>query len=280
MTGFIYALFVVLLIILGLLAVILYKIYKKISIILHNKEEQDKHHIRQLKMLESVISMLNNEKYLIYKGGIDTYRQIVAAQEIDRMIGLGHTTNLRGWPISPDALLEILKYIKEYKPKLIIELGSGSTTAAISSLIKKYNLNTKLISVDHEKLYLEKTKLKVKYTNNVEFVHAPLKKQKITGLKSPFNWYDINLINKVVKNRKADLLIVDGPPESTNNNARLPALRALASHLTVRAAIFLDDYNRTGERAAAEDWVVFDKDNNLTVESIETEKGLAFFKRG
>jgi len=226
-----------------------------------------------------IINRINETKGMIKAEGIDTYRQIVAAQRIDALIGPGYSLGLRGWPISPDALLEILSYIKTHKPKLILELGSGRGTLAIDSLIKKYNLDTKLISVDHLQKYLNETKERLGESNDVELILAPLKIQKVLGLGNAVKWYDIEAITTSIKGRKIDLMIVDGPPESIAKNSRLPALRALSPYLIEDASIFLDDYSRDSEHEAIKDWMNFDKTTNPQVLSIETEKGLALYKR-
>lgn len=228
-----------------------------------------------------LIEKFNIINSTIKKSGIDTYRQIMAAREIEKLIGSGFTLSLRGWPISPDALLEILKYIKSNKPKSIIELGSGSSTVAIAALIKKYNLKTKLISVDHSQDYLDKTKLSIRHKGIVQFILAPIKLQKIKGIKNKVLWYDVNLIVDILRNEdvKAELLLVDGPPKSLSKNSRLPALMALSEFLSDDAVIFLDDYGRADEQYAIQEWLNFDKLNKPSVRSIETEKGLALYSR-
>lgn len=235
-------------------------------------KKHDKAHDKMIKRIGQVKSEIKIE-------GINTYRQVVAAQRIDELIGPGYTLGLRGWPISPDALLEILYYIKANSPKVILELGSGRGTLAIDALIKKYKLKTKLISVDHLSEYLDKTRFSLSKSDNVELVLATLKHQDIPGLSGSVDWYDIEPIASSIKNQKVDLVIVDGPPESTTTNARLPVLRLLNPYLSKDAVFFLDDYNRPSEHEAIRDWLSFDKNTNPQVISIETEKGLALYKR-
>lgn len=236
---------------------------------------------RRKREFDKLIEKSNIINSTIKKSGIDTYRQIMAANEIEKLIGGEFTLSLRGWPISPDALLEILKYIKSYNPNLIIELGCGSSTVAIAALIKRYGLKTRLISIDHLSDYLNETKQRISYKGIVELILAPIKLQKIKGIKNKVKWYDINPIIDVLRseNVKAELLLVDGPPESLCKNSRLPALMALSDFLSDDAVIFLDDYGRVDEQFAVQEWLNFDKLNKPSVKSIETEKGLAIYKR-
>lgn len=229
--------------------------------------------------LERVEGVANRELFLSKKMSIDTYRQVMSGIEVDRLVGEGVIEHLRGWAISPDALLVILRHIIKEKPQIILELGSGSTTVAITSLIEKFKLDTKLISVDHLQKYLDQTRERVRYGKHVEYILAEIKGQNIAEIGKHVKWYDAEAILNHTGSRKVDLLVVDGPPETTSKKARLPALRALAGILAPDATIILDDYDRPDEQSAVADWLKFDAGTNPSVDSVETEKGLAVFRR-
>lgn len=51
-----------------------------------------------------------------------------------------------------------------------------------------------------------------------------------------------------------DLLIVDGPPESTGEFARFPALPVLEKRLAESCTVLLDDVHRPNEAQILQDW--------------------------
>ena len=51
---------------------------------------------------------------------------------------------------------------------------------------------------------------------------------------------------------KIDLLVIDGPPSSTNPDARYPAFEHLISLLSPKATVVLDDVYRDEERKLAD----------------------------
>lgn len=210
---------------------------------------------------------------------INTYRQLEAHQVLAKLLPQTTLSGLRGWALSPDALLAILTTILESKPRVIVELGSGASTVAITDLIAQYRIKSTLISVDHSPDYLQQTISKVKNRQHLEPVLAKIKPQKFAGMKKRTLWYDAAAITKQLGSRDIDLLLIDGPPESTDDQARLPAYHALAEHLAARATILLDDYDRPDEQTAVADWLAFDSKQGPKLESIETEKGLAKITR-
>lgn len=70
-----------------------------------------------------------------------------------------------------------------------------------------------------------------------------------------------------------DLLVIDGPPRRTGDNARYPALPVLGDRFTAGAVAVLDDADRDDERACLERWA---RDRPaMVVTTLPTAKGLA-----
>lgn len=149
----------------------------------------------------------------------------------------------RGWVASPDLLLTISQLVKEHKPKLVVELGSGVSTLVVAKSGAK-----KVISFDGDAEFAEQTRglLKQHGVRGVEVRLAPL-----IPYRGGANWYDPSKF-KDLKN--IDLLIVDGPQGGDNSYARYPALEVLLKKLSAKAVVILDDVNRSGERKLAEDF--------------------------
>jgi predicted O-methyltransferase YrrM len=72
---------------------------------------------------------------------------------------------------------------------------------------------------------------------------------------------------------KIDLLVIDGPPSSTNPDARYPALEHLIPLLSPKATIILDDVDRDEERKLADAIVKSLPNHELTI--LSHEKGTA-----
>jgi hypothetical protein len=65
-----------------------------------------------------------------------------------------------------------------------------------------------------------------------------------------YKWYSKSTLKGLAK---IDLLVIDGPPSSTNPDARYPALAHLIPLLSLKATIVLDDVFREEERKLADD---------------------------
>jgi hypothetical protein len=80
-------------------------------------------------------------------------------------------------------------------------------------------------------------------------IHAPLVQHDVNG--SKHQWYDLSALQLP---GSIDLLVVDGPPETTQKLARYPAVPLLASKFSRGARILLDDGSRPDERLMARRW--------------------------
>lgn len=180
----------------------------------------------------------------------------------------------RGWAGSPDFLLKVLEIIFKKKPNVIVELGSGLSTIIIGSALKKLN-NGRLISFDHDEVFLNKTRENVSFNDIEEFVSLNI--TPLIQYDNGYKWYDF----KDVKiDDKIDMLIIDGPPRIIQQNARYPALPLLLDKLSDDCIIILDDANRTDEKIIIDMWSNFLNNSNIVYkkESLEYyDKGLTIF---
>ncbi|WP_346351646.1 class I SAM-dependent methyltransferase [Oceanimonas sp. AH20CE76] len=186
---------------------------------------------------------------------------------------------LRGWPVSPDLLLKLHTYITEKKPKTIVETGSGATTLVISDALRQNGFGH-LYSLEHLEFYGNQTQHNI----NQELLEA-WGSIKISSLskwtgehlnqdkEKPAMWYSIDTIDSI---KEIDLLIVDGPPESTCPYARYPALPAMFNKLSDKAQVWMDDANRKDETEICEFWA---KKFDMDIELIPLEKGLCILSK-
>lgn len=187
--------------------------------------------------------------------------------------------NTRGFAASPDYLLKINEIIREKKPNLILEAGSGVSTLIASYALKKYG-GGKIISLDHTEKYAQQTKYELKKHNlesYAEVIYAPLKKHifPISDLYSNYLiWYNTESIISQIDS--VDLFIIDGPPSKVKN-ARFPALPIMFDKMKPGTIIILDDAKRKNEQEVIKLW---QKEYNcFEYDYIDNDKGLAIIKK-
>ena len=152
----------------------------------------------------------------------------------------------RGWAASPDFLVQLAEIILEKKPKVIVELGSGTSSLVIGQLLKKIG-DGHLFSYDHSEMFMAKTRKDLDREGLSEFVtlyYAPISVTEI--YEKEWLWYDLENIPE-----KIDMIIVDGPPMATGKLARYPAAPLLFPHTNDDAIILFDDAIRPDEKEMA-----------------------------
>jgi predicted O-methyltransferase YrrM len=156
-----------------------------------------------------------------------------------------------GFALNPTDLLDLLHLIRTRRPRLVLELGSGTSTVWIAYALEQ--AGGRLISLDHDPAYAERTRIALTahgLTEVAEVRDAPLRPVVLDGRNFP--WYDADALADV---RDVDLLLIDGPPEKTGPDARYPAMRVLEDRLADAATVVFDDAHRQDERAALRRWV-------------------------
>lgn len=192
-----------------------------------------------------------------------SYRQTEAMQQLLTLLKFSAPVPpTRNWAASPDLLLTLAHLVRTHKPALVVELGSGVSTLVVAKAGAK-----KVVSIDNSEEYAAKTReiLKEHKVRGVEIRVAELK-----AYNSATDWYDTAEIKDL---KRIDLLIVDGPPGSTNPEARMPAYAEFIAKLSSKAIIVIDDVNREGERKLAESFAKALPKHVLTI--YPHEKGTA-----
>lgn len=157
------------------------------------------------------------------------------------------------WTVDGVTAKSIVDAVRELRPAVVLELGSGSSTALIAAILEQMGLtNTRHIAVDHLAPYLDATRQNVELQDlnrKVEYWHCPLEEPGGNGVA---HWYS-DLPAKL-GDTKIDLLVVDGPPGATQPEARRPALEVLRPFLSPGAIVILDDTTRPEEGKILEKW--------------------------
>lgn len=179
----------------------------------------------------------------------NTFHQLQALFALERKLKLDRgLPPTRGWAGSPDFLLQVCNEISTRRPNIVLECSSGvSTLVAARSLA--LNGSGHVYSLEHDPKYASRTRTMLSnydLTQWATVVDAPLSRE---GGDTP--WYSLSALPDIPP---VDLLVVDGPPRSSAKLARLPALPRLASKLSDRAVIVLDDAARGDEQTTLARW--------------------------
>jgi hypothetical protein len=154
------------------------------------------------------------------------------------------------WALNPTDLLGILFLIEQQQPRLVLELGSGTSSVWIAYALEKFG--GRLVSIDHEAEFAGRTRtlLTAHGLDHVAEVRdTPLRTVDVDG--TEFNWYDVDGLADV---DGVDLMLVDGPPGGVGPLARYPAMHLLGHKLSATATVILDDANRQDEKDVLDRW--------------------------
>lgn len=144
--------------------------------------------------------------------------------------------------------------------KTIIEFGSGFSSIYLARLAQTNNIKLEIVSVDEDKAWLgllNEILIKEKLEDQVKFILAP-----ITSKDSEYTWYDTKILNLACKDKKFDMIVVDGPKVQNKDLIciREHALYFLKNNLESSFVVFLDDLYRIGENKIIKKW---EKDFNI-----------------
>jgi predicted O-methyltransferase YrrM len=172
----------------------------------------------------------------------DVYHQFEAVEQLLPLLKLSAPLPpSRGWAASPDFLLTLAHVTKRVKPRLTVELGSG-----VSSLVLAKSGAKKIVSLDHSEEFGNQTR-EMLASHGVRGVDIRI--HELESYAGKYKWYARSTFKSLAK---IDLLVIDGPPSSTNPDARYPALEHLIPLLSAKATIVLDDVDREEERKLAD----------------------------
>jgi predicted O-methyltransferase YrrM len=173
----------------------------------------------------------------------------------------------RGWAASPDFLLTLAHVTKKVRPRLSVELGSG-----ISTLVLAKSGAKKIVSLDHSIEFGTQTR-EMLLSHGVRGVDIRI--HELENYRGKYQWYAKSTLKGLAK---IDLLVIDGPPSSTNPDARYPALEHLVPLLSPKATVILDDVYRDEERKLADAIAKALPSHVMTI--LSHEKGTAVISPG
>ena len=202
------------------------------------------------------------------------FGQIQALHALERELALPHPLPpVRGWAGSPDFLLATHAEIRRRRPRVVVECSSGVSTVVIARTLQLLG-GGHVYSLEHDAEYAHKTgELLDRFglRDWASVLHAPLQ-----ATHTPTPWYREEALPDAAS--PIDMLVVDGPPESTGPLAREPAFARLRSRMSASFAILVDDADRPDENEMVRRWLAVEP--SLRTRSVPAEKGLVVVEFG
>lgn len=196
------------------------------------------------------LSRMQHERLLTRVDQVETeLRAVVNIRPVTGPLPL----EMSGWAMHAVLGETIAREIALNQPRLVLECGSGSSTAFIAYCLSQFCPDGRVVSLDHEAEYADKTRRllqKVGMTGRAEVVTAPLHTCQVNG--QEVEWYGFEPAS--LGEQRIDLLVVDGPPGNHARRARYPAVPILREYLADEAVVIMDDGNRSDEKEIARLW--------------------------
>jgi len=162
------------------------------------------------------------------------------------------------WALDVETINYLEKDINKFKPRKILEFGSGiSTVCLVKFLINLHGTEPiiRVYSVEQDEKYFNSTKNLIKdhgLEKFVKIIYSPLTVKQIEGVEC--NTYALNDLDKILDNVEVDYCLIDGPSvtEFGGRLATLPMIREFANENQMR--FVLDDALRAKELLIAKKW--------------------------
>lgn len=166
-------------------------------------------------------------------------------------VPLAWLRDVGGWALDAEFLEHLRGVLDRYDSPRVLEFGSGRGTKALAQLVA--NRGGTLVSIDHDPSWHAHTTAELqrhRLSGTASVRLCPLEDVEFYGVTGRF--YDMSWLTS---DDVFDVVVVDGPPTVTSHLARLPALPAIAAHLSPKGFdVFLDDYERQAEKKIVEMW--------------------------
>ena len=158
-----------------------------------------------------------------------------------------------GWAVTPNTLVELVSMVQgDSRDLLVVECGSGTSTVWLAHCNRAKGGRGRVVALEHDSEFAETTRghlRRLGLDDWAEVRDAPLVDVEVDG--EMRQWYDPQALTDL---REIDILLVDGPPWRTSDDARYPALIMFAPKLARDAKVVLDDVTREPESSIAERW--------------------------
>ncbi len=209
---------------------------------------------------------------------LDTQRQVQAALNLHQLVEIpGRVPPMGGWAASADFNVLMLEELIRIRPRTVVECGSGTTTLLLALAVRQYGLSTRVVALEHLESFKAQTEETLRLHGVADFAEvrlAPLGRSSVPDHATP--WYAEEALTDL---HEIGLLIVDGPPATTGDRARFPAVLLLLDRMSARCSVVVDDLNRPTDLEVVRSWSALLPDFEL--EQLDTlQKSAGVLRRG
>lgn len=148
-----------------------------------------------------------------------------------------------GYSLSFQAIQHIANDIVISKPQTILEIGSGLSTIILSNFISELDYNPEFISIDQDPAWQKHLQSQCQ---NVDFYDFDITSNSEFAMEGN-KWFEIPE-DSMLRRKKYDLAIIDGPKGSESKYSRFGIVNFLKEKITESTIIFLDDTDREDEK--------------------------------
>jgi hypothetical protein len=152
------------------------------------------------------------------------------------------------WSIDQMLAIELAAYLDHVRPRRILEVGSGYSTAILAAYAAQSG--AEVVTLEHDKTYFRTTMRglhRLGVDRHVDLRLAPLRPHWFEG-RGPYQWYDAPLEGDF------DFVFIDGPPKGQGREGRRAAFFALRRHLRPGWQVWIDDGSRRCEGESVKVW--------------------------
>jgi predicted O-methyltransferase YrrM len=167
---------------------------------------------------------------------------------------------LGGWTLPPATIDFIERVIQDRRPDVVLEFGSGVSTVCLAQFMRELHDDAKriyVLSVEEHEKYATATRgllASLGLAENVVVIVAPVKDQSLGGTRARcYALPSISGLQALLGNRRADLVVVDGPTLGSKGS-RFATVIVARDLIAEGATILLDDARRDAELTIARQW--------------------------
>ena len=155
--------------------------------------------------------------------------------------------SLYGWAANYSFIYTLFRILDNVMPISILEMGMGQTSKLTSQYITHSNPSASLDIIESDKNWIDIYSKHLAISNNVKINQCDLEIFQVDEA----SCYKYKNLDKIVKNKKYDLIIVDGPRGSLRQS-RQNIVDLITTNLAEDFVIIFDDAERNGEKETIE----------------------------
>ena len=163
--------------------------------------------------------------------------------------------------ISDHTLMWLWRFVNTYRPRAILEMGSGMSTIVFALYASRFPEaeRPRIVSMDHDQSWLNQTIERCEELQLKDLVDFQL--AEITDLELPDDFGSLkgySVDHGVLKESlgSPELILIDGPPSTVGRQGTLPSVFPI---MTKPATVLVDDAHREAELRFIDSWVQYGK---------------------